>query len=378
MQLITLSDFFRERFGLRAEKWSAVLMVPTYFGWIAAQFVALAGLLHVVFGLEPWLGIALVAIVGTAYTLLGGMWSVTLTDAVQMALVAIGLVVLTTEVLTTLGHGSAWTGLQQMWRDLPPDRAALIPTEKTADVVGWLGVLAIGALGNLPGQDLTQRVFASRSARTAVWACYLAGASYLVLGAFPIVMGLAADQVAPQTGSESTLTVLAGLFLTPVLSALLLLAVASSVLSTIDSAILSPATVLSENLFGARNQPPKRRLASSRYAVLGVAAVSCIVAYVGTDAYELLEDAYAFGLVSLLVPLLAGVHGRRAGESAALWAMGIGTTVFAVHFVAGWDTFLGPALERLPVPTPLTCTALAAIAYVVVARAGPATAQGQR
>ena len=81
MKLLTLPDFYGRRFGVRTERLSAVLMIPTYFGWIAAQFVALAHLIEILFGLDVVFGIPLVAIVGMIYTLLGGMWSVTLTDA---------------------------------------------------------------------------------------------------------------------------------------------------------------------------------------------------------------------------------------------------------------------------------------------------------
>jgi Na+/proline symporter len=94
MKLLTLGDFYARRFGPRAERWSAVLMVPSYFGWIAAQYVALAGMLEISFGLPPAAGLCLVAAVGIGYTLLGGMWSVTATDALQIALVVFGLLVL--------------------------------------------------------------------------------------------------------------------------------------------------------------------------------------------------------------------------------------------------------------------------------------------
>src|SRR5690606_14089986 len=87
MKLLTLGDFYARRFGVRAERWSAVLMVPSYFGWIAAQYVALAGMLEISFGLPISIGLMLVAAIGIAYTLLGGMWSVTATDALQIALV---------------------------------------------------------------------------------------------------------------------------------------------------------------------------------------------------------------------------------------------------------------------------------------------------
>jgi Na+/proline symporter len=366
-KLLTLSDFFRVRFGARAEVASALLMIPTYFGWIAAQFVAFAGLLQVCFGIDPVWGIALVAIVGTAYTLLGGMWSVTATDAVQMAIVAVGLVLLTSDVLVALG-GSWAGGLHALREALPAERAAIIPTESLRATVGWLGVLAVGALGNLPGQDLLQRVFASRSERTAVWACHLAGLTYLVLGILPVVLGLAASVLHPEVGEDtSTLTLLAMTMMSRTSAIVLMLAVASAVLSTIDSAILSPASVLSENLlrrlprFAA--MPP---LSVSRGAVLAVALVSLGLAYVGSDAYELLEGAYELGLVSLLVPLLVGVRSEWGDERAALWAMGVGTSAWLLHAVVGIEGFAGVGL----LPVPLTAAALAAVVYTVQARRG--------
>src|SRR5690606_16185433 len=103
MKLLTLGDFFRRRFGPRAEVATSLMMVPTCFGWIAAQFVAVAELFQLVFGLDRSLGIAGIALLGTTYTLLGGMWSVTLTDVVQMACIVVGLLFLAGEVLVALG-----------------------------------------------------------------------------------------------------------------------------------------------------------------------------------------------------------------------------------------------------------------------------------
>src|SRR5690606_11206231 len=84
MKLLTLPDFYRRRFGVRAEVVASLIMVPGYCGWIAAQFVALAGILEVFWQVPMHHGIWLVAAVGTGYTLLGGMCSVTLTDVAQL------------------------------------------------------------------------------------------------------------------------------------------------------------------------------------------------------------------------------------------------------------------------------------------------------
>jgi SSS family solute:Na+ symporter len=370
MKLLTLPDFYGRRFGTRTERLSAVLMIPTYFGWIAAQFVALAHLLELVFAIDPTWGILLVAIVGMAYTLLGGMWSVTLTDAAQIAVVALGLVVLAVAVLGDLGGGSFLDGLQHLADETPDERLVIVPTEDLAEFVTWFGIVAVGALGNLPGQDLTQRIFASKSARTAAWACHIGGIVYFGLGIFTLLLGLSAELVAPVGLAEkSTMALLASLFLSPWAAALFVLAVMSAVLSTIDSAILSPSSVLAQNLLSPR-WPEADKLALNRGSVLVVTAISIVTAYMGESAYELLESAYELGLVSLLVPLLMGIRTGIGGERAALASMIVGTSGWVIHFSLGWETFLSPIVDPLglPLPMALSCALVGWLVYLAVAR----------
>jgi Na+/proline symporter len=370
LKLLTLPDYYRLRFGERCERLSAVLMVPTYFGWIAAQFVALAGLLELVFGLDPSVGIVLVALVGMAYTLLGGMWSVTLTDAAQIVVIAVGLVVLTVVVLMDLGGGESLEGLRALAGRTPEARAVIVPTETLAAFVTWLGVVMVGALGNLPGQDLTQRIFAARSASTAVWACHIAGVVYLGLGICTLVLGLSAELVAPNAAADdSTMALLAGLMLSPWMAALLILAVLSAVLSTIDSAILSPASVLAQNLLSPR-WPAADKLMLNRWSVVAVTAVSIATAFLGKSAYSLLESAYELGLVSLLVPLLMGLRTQLGQQRAAIASMIVGTAAWTLHFALGWSTFGAPWIDPLGLPLPMapTCALVGLVAYLVVAR----------
>ncbi|MCA9712408.1 MAG: hypothetical protein KDK70_41615, partial [Myxococcales bacterium] len=79
MGLLTLPDFYGRRFGPRAERVAALVMVPGYFGWIAAQLVALSEIVDLYLGVPVAWSLPLVAALGAAYTLTGGMWAVTLT-----------------------------------------------------------------------------------------------------------------------------------------------------------------------------------------------------------------------------------------------------------------------------------------------------------
>ena len=82
MSLLTISDYFRERFGREVEIFCSVIIMLSYLGWVSAQVTAL-GLVFNVLSAElislP-LGMTIGVISILAYTLFGGMWSVAITD----------------------------------------------------------------------------------------------------------------------------------------------------------------------------------------------------------------------------------------------------------------------------------------------------------
>jgi SSS family solute:Na+ symporter len=374
MGLLTLPDFFRRKFGPSAEVFASLIMVPSYFGWVAAQFVALGEVLHVFFpGLSVPAWILVVAGVGTGYTLMGGMWSVTITDAVQIVLVLVGLVILLWATLSALGGGVPLVGLERLYSGTRPDFLRPVPTETWAAVWGWVGVFCVGALGNLPGQDLTQRIFAARSPGVARNACLVAGALYLLFGFIPLLLGLAGRMLLPgENGSIVPALAVRVLTSVPVF-VVFMLALVSAVLSTIDSAILSPASVLSQNLLEKVNGGAFSSLSLNRTAVVLVAGASLALAFVGRDAYELLEGAYELTFVGLFVPLVLGMYLTPRGQLPALLSMAVGTGVWGLHYLAmqfddGWEKLFGVA----DFPIPLTCALLGLVVYLAVHHRLPA------
>jgi len=347
MKLLTLPDFFRRRFGAAAELLAALIMVPSYFGWIAVQFVALGTVLNALFGIDLNLAIFLVAMVGMGYTLQGGMWSVTLTDALQMVFILIGLVILGVTTLARLGHGDYAFGMARLLAESDPQMLRAIPTETFSAFSAWLGVFCIGALGNIPGQDLTQRIFAARSSQVARNACLIAGVLYILFGSIPLLLGLASRILLPDA-DQSVIMALGQSVLQPHPWAFVMfvLALVSAVLSTIDSAILAPASVLGENvlprLFPARpgsgagpgEGQDGYSLGLVRWSVIGITAASLALAYLGESAYELLESAYSMTFVGLFVPLTMGLYQKPRGQAPAIVSMATGTGLWLAHFLA--------------------------------------------
>ena len=363
MKLLTLADFFRIRFGRRAELLAALVMVPSFFGWIAAQFLALAGMLELFMGIDPSWGILLVAAVGTGYTVIGGMWSVTLTDALQVGLLLVGLIVLGA---TTMLEVSAIEVASQT----PAEMLVVVPTESVARFVGWLGVFVIAALGNLPGQELMQRVFSSRSARVARQACVLAGIAYLLFGLIPIYLALASRILLPQANDSAILPALAAAFLSPPMAVTFTVVIASAVLSSIDSAMLAPSSILAQNVFPRLVGTRFSGLALNRIALLLTAAASLAFAYLGEDAYALLEESYSIGLVGLLVPLAMGVYRTPRTEMSAIACIAAGSGVWILHLACGWRTFAAPLWPGAPLPVALSSALVGLLVYLAVDRGG--------
>ena len=86
MTLLTISDYFRERYGRTVEVVCSLIIMVSCLGWVSAQVTALGLVFNLlsdgVVSLELGMVIGVVSIL--AYTLFGGMWSVAITDFIQM------------------------------------------------------------------------------------------------------------------------------------------------------------------------------------------------------------------------------------------------------------------------------------------------------
>ena len=86
LDLLTISDYYRERFGRVIEILCSIIIIISYLGWVAAQVTALGLMFNLLSG--GAVSIPMGMVIGTVsiltYTLFGGMWSVAVTDLVQM------------------------------------------------------------------------------------------------------------------------------------------------------------------------------------------------------------------------------------------------------------------------------------------------------
>ena len=349
MTLLTISDYFSERYGRVVEVACSVMIILSYLGWVSAQITALG----LVFNLLSAGSISVPAgmVIGTvsilAYTLFGGMWSVAVTDFIQMIILVTGLFILAVFAGQMAGGADKVVALVAS-RDL----FNFLPEPKFRDVVFFIAAAVTMMLGSIPQQDVFQRVMSANSVQAATRGPVIGGACYILFAFVPMFLVASAMIIMPeQTAAllkDDPQKVLPTLVLEKMPFAMQVLffgALLSAIKSTASATLLAPSITFVENIW--RQFRPRlsdqRELLTMRITTLVFSALVCTyaIASQGTPIYEMVSGAYQVTLVGAFVPLAAGLYWHRATTQGAMLSIVLG--------LATWlGLMLTPAGELFP------------------------------
>ena len=345
-KLTTLADLFEQRFGSRTAKLAALILIPGSILWAAAQVRAFGNVLTIASGdaaipLDLAIGIAAAFVI--AYTAFGGLLADAVTDVIQGAILVLGIVLVAALAIAHAGGGDAVASALS-----DPARVRLAPD------AGWLAVAeewAIPVFGSVIAAELVGRVVAARSGSVARTSALAAGGMYVAIGLAPVLMGLVGASLAPGLGDpEQLVPVLAGSLLPPALEIVLLGALVSAILSTVDSTLLIASGLLSHNLLvpvlGVTSERLKVRFARLGVLIFGVLAY--LLALRASGVFELVEQASAFGSAGVLVCAVFGLFSRFGGASAAVGTLVVSLLVYVfAAFTGAAYPFLASLLAAL-------------------------------
>lgn len=334
MGVLTIGDVFKKIFGKRVEFFASVFMIPAYFGYVAAQLVALSLVLGSITDLSIVEGILISSGIVVFYTFLGGMWAISITDFIQTTMIVIGLIWVSIMVAKEAG------GVSEILSQSPEESFQFFPNADATSWINYFGAWIILGLGSIPSQDIYQRVMSSKSEKVAVQSTYLAGGFYLSFGLLPLFIALGAKVLYPELYLENKQMLLPTMILAhgglPI-QIVFFGALISAIMSTTSSGLLAPAAILSENLikpFFGEKLKDKYLLWILRGNIVFVAIIATWIATLESDIYDLVAGASILMLVSLFVPLTAGLYWKKASSIGCQLSMIVGMVSYLIadHF----------------------------------------------
>lgn len=341
---LTLASFFEERFGdpsglLRTI--TALITLIFFTIYASSGLVASGKLFESMFHMDYATAVVLGGAFIITYTFLGGFLAVCYTDLLQGALMVIAIVVVPA-IGCHMAGGPAAIVSTMASRGIP---AGLVP----AGGISALAIISAAAwgLGYFGQPHILTRFMGIRSgsevpAATAialVWvAVSLTGAIAVGLIGIPLFEGLSGGD------EEKVFLRMIDTVLAPWVRGVMLAAVLSAIMSTIDSQLLVSSSTLTEDFYKKAIRPDaseREMMFVGRASVIIISVIALLLALrpgntiLGLVAYAWAGFGAAFGPV-----VLAALFSRRTGWRAALAGMVTGTVVLVVWKSLGFGAVL--------------------------------------
>jgi solute:Na+ symporter, SSS family len=371
MTLLTISDYYRERFGRTVEVLCSLIIMLSYLGWVSAQVTALGLVFNLLSAgsISIPLGMTIGVVSILAYTLFGGMWSVAITDFIQMIILVVGL-----SVIAVFASGMAGGADKVIAFAVSKDLFKFWPEPTFKDMIFFFAAAITMMLGSIPQQDVFQRVMSANSVSAATKGPVIGGVCYILFAFVPMFLVASALLIMPtevagllKDDPQKILPTLVMTKLPFVMQVLFFGALLSAIKSTASATLLAPSVTFVENIW--RQFRPrvsdKAELRTMRITVLifSIFVLVYAIRMQGTPIYEMVSGAYQVTLVGAFIPLVFGLYWSRATTQGAIFSIVLGLLT--------WGLFLAtPAGLEFPAQL---AGILAALVGMLIGSLGPQT-----
>lgn len=327
-EVFTISQLLGKRFGEGTQLISAIVTAIYTLMVVVTQVIGMGNVIHVLLG---WSLIPSMIIGGGIvlfYTILGGMWSITLTDIIQFIVMTIGVFF----IMFPFSVNSVG-GLTALFGSVPEAHLSLTN-------IGWDRIFQYFLLyffGLMVSQDIWQRVFTARNQKVAKRSAISAGLYSVLYGLVLSIVGMCALVLLPNLGdSQAAFTSLALEILPPGLLGLVLASVCSALMSNASGAIFASATLITNDIikvYVKKDMTDKDIINTSRIVILGLGVLAIIFSVWIQNILVALDMAYAILSGAIFVPLIIGLYWKRVTSKAAFYSIIASSLVIFISFI---------------------------------------------
>jgi SSS family solute:Na+ symporter len=346
-KVATLPDFLEKRYSRACRDWLAVLsIVSAVFIHIGFSLYAGAVVLRGLFGIDILWSIVVTALLTGAYTIVGGLMAVVVTESIQTVIMLAGAATITAIAYVKAG------GMAGLAQSVEPVKLTVLrgagdPSHLPFYAV-FLGYPVIGLWYWCADQTIVQRVLGARDENHARVGPLFAGFIKILpmfLFVLPglLCLALIRQGKLPDTlaNSSDTYAFLINNLLPAGLKGLVAAALLAALMSTVSGALNSIATVFSYDLYRRRHpEASEQRLVSVGRVVTFLMMIAAVVWSPFLGRYESIFQGINAMISYIAPPITAvfvfGVFWKRASSRAAELTLWTGTALGFIVFLLDW------------------------------------------
>lgn len=365
----TLPSFFERKFNDKTgivRVATALISVIFLSCYLAAGLISMGFMLESIFGIDYYIGLSIATLIVVVYTFMGGFITVAWTDLFQAVFLLGVILIVPTAAFLSLPAGFETINSTAIARNL---HLSILPTV-TMDSVLTIIFLVFGwGLGYFGQPHIVTKFMGIKDANQLKKSQYVgmtwmvltltaaAAIGYVAIGYFKGV-DIVPELLFIEIVKELFHPFIAGVFLCGIIAA---------TMSTMDSQLLVAASVLAEDFYKhivSKPASPKTLLWVTRFAVVGVALISLLLAFnKNTTVLDAVQYAWS-GLGCAFGPLLLmSLYFRQANNWGAIAGILTGGIV-----AGGWD-YINDSVSSYPIPAMIPGFIFSSLAIILVSLA---------
>jgi len=321
LKLYTIPDLFVRRFGKSSALIPAIIigllyMTPTF----SMQLVGMSSILTSIADIPVTWGILIGFVITVIFTLMGGMFSVAWTDAIQTVVILAGVILMFILALNHIGGADVLI-------DKTPEHLFNFFSIGGTDLLNWF--LVFGPF-YIVWQTTWQRITAAKSTKVATWSISVGFILSTIISFLAVLIGIIALQVLPSNTDPDVVYTqfMVDIFPAP-LGGLFMVSLLAALLTGATSFLLSGAINIAKDIYQGWIAPDAKDsqiLKASRISVFLMAVIGLMIALYITDIIGIYQFALSFTAVTLVAPVLAAMFWKRATKTGVIVSM-IGSMV---------------------------------------------------
>ncbi|MBS4189724.1 sodium:solute symporter [Bacillus sp. FJAT-49705] len=337
LRVLTIGEMLENRFNVEARLISSLVSATYTTMLTVTQIIAIGSILNVWVGWDVTISILVAGGIVLFYTVLGGMWSVTMTDIVQFTVMTIGVFFIMLPI--SLGKVGGFAGLQE---NLPSDHFNLT-------VMGGVDIfksILLYTLGIVVGQDVWQRIFTAKTLKISRVGMIVSGGYSFLYAIAVALIGMSALVVLPNLSDPQNAFASIAISVLPAGALGFVLAgVLSALMSTSSGTLLASSTLIVNDIIKRLFMPTiseRKFLVVSRITTFAIGLFSIVCALWIQDVLVALDIAFAVLSGALFFPIIFGFFWKRVSSRAVFYSIIISTVVIGISLAMKGTTSIVP------------------------------------